>query len=182
MAWPTSSTVASGATITAAGRNALRSDLLAINGFVRKTADQSVTSSTVLTNDTHLLYTIGATGTYKFEIALIALSAADAAGDIKFALTFPTGTLTAGMMGLTTALTTSVIGDTVNAGVSSAVSGTQPANFSAGLSASECFILIKGLLVATATGTLRLQWAQLASSGSATTLKAGSFMEVQQVA
>lgn len=184
MAWSAPRTWVTSEIVTAALMNAhVRDNLLALNGFVRKTADQSVASSAVLVNDTHLLYAIPAAGTYKFEVCLIALTAANAAGDIQFAFTFPTGTCTFGITAQTTAIAAPpYVGDVVLTGASAATSGTSPSGMSGGLTVNEGFIWLKGVLVATAAGTLRLQWAQLAANASATTVKAGSFMEVQQVA
>ncbi len=157
----------------------IKGNFEAINGFVRKTADESVTSSAVLQNDDHLFYSIAATGTYVIDLNLIATSAANAAGDLSVAFTFPTGTFYAFGHGLDTSLASSSIG-TINAGGGVVTSGTAIALY--GLSTSVTFINIKGLFIATATGTLQFQWAQQASNANASTLKTGSFMTVKQVA
>jgi hypothetical protein len=163
-----------------AGNTLTAAQLNALNGYVTKTADQSVTSSTTLVNDTHLLYTIAATGTYVFDVCLIGVSAANAAGDLMTGFTFPTGTMWLSGVGPDPSLASgnAVIGQF---GANDAyLSG---ANFNAyGLSTSKTTINIHGVLTATATGTLRLQWAQQASSASASTLKSGSHMLVRQVA
>jgi hypothetical protein len=180
MTWPTSPAAVSGGTIPSAGINAIRADLAAINGYVLKTADQSVTSSTTLANDTHLFYTIGAAGTYAFDLYLYGTSAANAAGDMGIAFTFPTGTLYVGASGLDVALASGDNGTMKGQAGLSLASGTLMTVF--GLSTTPTMAHVHGLLVATATGTLRLQWAQFASSASASTLKAGSHMLVKQVA
>jgi hypothetical protein len=51
-----------------------------------------------------------------------------------------------------------------------------------GLSATQLAIKVHGILIATASGTLRLMWAQMAANASASTIKAGSHMLVRQVA
>lgn len=157
----------------------LSDDLVAINGDVMKTADQSVTSSTVLVNDTHLLYTIPVVGSYVFDVYLYVVSAANAAGHLNVGFTFPTGTCYAGAQGLTTALASGSSGTAQIAG-GPITSGT--AFVSLGASTTSISVQIHGRLVATATGTLRLQWAQAVSNASATTLKTGSHMRVRQVA
>lgn len=181
MGWTAPRTWVASEVVTAAIMNThVRDNLNALNGFVRKTADQSVTSSTVAVNDTHLLYTIGATGTYEFEFVLFGVSAANAAGDLAVGLSFPTGTCSWGVQGLDPAVASSTL-STLQAGAySAAVSGTSLQAI--GLSTSETVSRLRGELVATATGTLRLIWAQFASNANASTLKAGSFMTVKQVA
>jgi hypothetical protein len=179
MAWPTSTTVSPGGTIAAAERNALRADLLAINGFVRKTADESVTSSAVLQNDDHLSYSIGATGTYAVDVYLIGTSAANAAGDLNVAFTFPTGTFYLTSSGLDASLASGSSGTVQTLG-GSITSGTAFASY--GLSTTQTSIILHGTFVATATGTLQLQWCQAVSNANASTLKAGSSMLVKQVA
>jgi hypothetical protein len=180
MGWTTPRTWVTSEVVTAAELNAnVRDNLNAINGFVRKTADESVTSSGVLQNDDHLFYTIGVAGTYVIDLSLIGTSAANAAGDLTTAFTFPTGTLNFFCDGLDTSLASSSVG-TVNRPAGPATSGTAIGLF--GLSTAPTFIRIRAMFVATATGTLQFQWAQQASNASASTIKAGSFMTVQQTA
>jgi hypothetical protein len=166
---------------TAAIFNAhVRDNLNALNGFVYKTADQSVTSSAVLVNDTHLTYAIPAVGKYVIDVFLYATSAANAAGDLGVGFTFPTGTFYLGGEGPDIGLASS----TVQTGQwGSNVAYASGAIFNVyGLSTSVNYIHLHGLFVATATGTLQFQWAQQASNASASTVKAGSHMLVQQVA
>jgi len=152
----------------------IRNNLEALNGFVRKTADESVTSSAVLQNDDQLLFSIPQAGTYVFEFVIFATSAANAAGDIQIQVIGPAGTFTFGGNGLDITLASGNTGTVNTAGISTTV------NF--GVSTTQTMILIKGILVATASGTLQLQWAQQASNANATTVKAGSHMTVRQVA
>lgn len=147
--------------------------------FIRKTADESVTSSATLQNDDHLLATIGATGTYLFDLWLRGTSAANAAGDLAIGFTYPTGTLDLFGLGLDGTLASGTTG-TVQATSVSPVSGNVAAFY--GLSTSIVTINIRGILIATATGTLQFQWAQQASNANASTIKAGSHLTVRQVA
>lgn len=148
--------------------------------YAEKTADESRTSNTVLTNDTHLSITIPAIGTYIIEFWLYGVSAANAAGDIQVAFTFPTGTCHASGIGPDASLASgnAVIGQF---GVFTSIpSGTQ---FNAyGLSTGTTLTYLQVRFAATATGTFRLQWAQAATSVSASTLKAGSSMLARRVA
>jgi hypothetical protein len=160
-----------GQVVTAAQLNAL-------NGYVAKTADQSVTSSTTLVNDTHLFQAVAA-GTHVVDCYLFGTSGADSAGDVKFAFSFP-GTMTWYGDGPDTALATAATQTTQFFAYASATSGTSTIGY--GLSASVLGIHLHGLLTATTAGTLRLMWAQFASNANASTLKAGSHMTVRQVA
>jgi len=181
MGWTNPRTWVASEVVTAAIMNAhVRDNLNAINGYVEKSADQNITSSTTLTNDTHLLYTVGAVGTYVFDAYLYATSAANAAGDLAVGFSVPTGTCHFGIHGADPAIASGNVGSVNLGALLSATSGTTLAT--AGLSTSAMLIWIHGRLSATATGTLRLMWAQASSSASASTLKAGSHMTVRQVA
>lgn len=174
MAWPTANTAVAATTIPASDHNELLADMEAINRFVRKTADESVTSSTTLQNDNELALSIDATGTYVFDLFVIAQSAANSAGDIKIGFTNPTGTLYFVGFG------------PHNAAASSSENGEWIANFDPtpyGTTTSPGVgIYMHGLLIATATGTLQMRWAQNSSNANATTIKAGSHMRMAQVA
>ena len=181
MGWTSPRTWVASEVVTAALLNQhVRDNLNALNGYVLKTADESVTSSTTLQNDDHLLYTIGATGTYVFDLHLWALSAANAAGDIAVAFSFPTGTLHFQGQGPDPSLASGSVQTGEWKAVLSATSGTTAISY--GLSTNLVGIHIHGHLVATATGTLQTMWAQVGSNASATTVKAGSHMTVRQVA
>ena len=158
----------------------IRDNLEALNGFVHKTSDESVTSSTVLQNDNELLWSIPQAGTYVFDLHIYALSAANAAGDIKVGFTFPTGTMHFSGWAPDASLASGVIQPGVWVAKLSAASGTD--TFDCGLSTSAIGAHIQGVFIATASGTLQVQWAQLGSSANASTVKAGSFMEIRQVA
>ena len=148
--------------------------------YVFKSADESVTSSTTLQNDNHLSASIGATGSYVFDLWLYVTSAANAAGDFKFGFTFPTGTLHFSANGPDSALASGTVQSTQWQAITSATSGTSALGY--GASTSTNALEVHGVLIASATGTLQLLWAQLASTASATTVLAGSHMIVRQVA
>lgn len=181
MAWTAPRTWVTGEVVTAAIMNThVRDNLNALNGFVAKTADESVSSSAVLQNDDHLFYTIGATGTYIIDCYLIGTSAANAAGDLSVGFSFPTGTLHMSMTGPDAAMASGTIQTGNWFTQLSATSGTSSLPF--GLSTIPVIVQVHAILTATATGTLRVMWAQFASNANASTLKAGSHMRVVQVA
>lgn len=181
MGWTNPANFTAGTVLTAATLNEqLVENMRAINGYVPKTADESVTSSAVLQNDDHLLYSIAAAGTYAFEVHIYAVSAANAAGDIQVGFSFPTGTCYFAGLGPHNQLAS---GSNENGEWLPRLSATSGVtNIPYGLSTAGGYIQVHGLLVATATGTLRFMWSQMASSASATTVKAGSHMIVKQVA
>jgi hypothetical protein len=163
-----------------AGQPLTAAQLNGINGYVLKTADQSVTSSATLVDDTHLNYSITATGTYIVDIYLYAASAANAAGDLGIGFTFPTGTFHVGVAAVDDTVASGNQGPLKGEGRTSATSGSLMTVV--GLSTNTLQVHVHGILIATATGTLRLQWAQEVSNASASTVKAGSHMLVRQVA
>lgn len=157
----------------------LSDDLVAINGYKIKTADESVTSSTALQNDNHLTYTIVAPGTYIIQAHLIVKSATNAAGDIAIGATWPTGTCHFfTIAGLDATLASGNTGTAQGRAIPGATSGASLAAF--GCSTTETAVIVEFHLIATATGTFTLQWAQNSSSASATTVVTGSFLTVQQ--
>lgn len=147
--------------------------------FVRKTADESVTSSTTLQADDHLTKAVEASKTY-FVRARIYYTAS-VAGDIKILWTAPAGATfewdsvaspTFGVGGDTSALQSGsglkrALGDTVSYG--GVVTGAA--------------INVEGFLtVAGTAGNFALTWAQNTSDGTATTVQAGSRILLQEVA
>jgi len=158
----------------------IRNNLEALNGFVRKTANEDVTSSTAMQNDNELLFTIPQAGTYAVDLVLIGSSAANSAGDIKFGFTFPTGSLTMRWIGPDPATTGGAVAQAKFHGATDASSPSTAIDF--GLTTTSQTIIGRGLLVATAAGTLTLQWAQFASNANASSLATNSYMTVKQVA
>lgn len=179
--WTTPRTWVAGEKPPASTLNAhIRANFNAINGFARKTADESVTSSTTLQNDDHLVYTISAAGTYLVDLYLFGTSAANAAGDLNVGFSFPAGTLHFAATGLGLTLGSGNDGTVTPPGLLSATSGTSVLGL--GLSTSTLFIRVYAILIATGAGTLQFMWCQNSSNASASTLKSGSYMTVKQVA
>lgn len=178
MAWTSPQTWASGPRTAAEFNREVRDNFLALNGFVYKTADESVNLSTTLQNDNHLAYAVVA-GSYVIDMRLMATSAANAAGDLSIGFTFPTATFYGMAYGADSALASGSVQDG-QWGANTLTTGVVFQNF--GLSTAMLGIHFHGLLICTAAGTLQLQWAQQASNANNSTLKAGSYMTVKQVA
>lgn len=153
------------------------------DNFVYKTADESVTSNTTLQDDDHLVNIPLAVGTHIVEAMLMASGAA--AGDVKVAWAF-SGTATGYRAGQGPSFaSTDALGATAQAVRSSASSGA-----SAPITASTpygtdgtnwSYILERGLLIVTVTGTLKVQWAQNTSNAAATVMRAGSWVWTRRV-
>jgi hypothetical protein len=151
--------------------------------FVLKGSDESVTSSTTLQNDDHLSLAVGV-GTYEFSAVLYVDCASPAAnGDIIVAFAFPTGTCHFSGLGPNNAdLTAGTQSNGEWIVRLSATSGSTNIPFGVSPGATPLAIKVEGVLVASAAGTLQLMWAQGASSGNATRVRAGSHLRVDQVA
>jgi hypothetical protein len=139
--------------------------------FARKTADQSVTSSTAFIDDTHLKLPLLASDVFAWELLLIYDAAT--AGDLKIAFTVPASATGGwGVLGADVTTTTSVNAASVAAyGDANTIS---LGGLGAGVLAC-CFV--QGTVAnSTTPGNLQLRWAQVASSATSTILKINCFM------
>lgn len=145
--------------------------------WARKTADESVTSSTTLQNDDTLVLQGVADAVYEIEGALFYVG--NTTGDIKVAFTFPSGNLywfgkggseaDGGFGGVGASRHSASYNDA--SGTSTAFTG----------STTNLALLLKGVwVVGVSGGALQLQWAQNTSNATATTVKAGSFLRMQR--
>lgn len=155
---------------------------IGFRSFVRKTSDESVTSSTTLQDDNQLTLAVSANCTYAFRVWIMATDATDANGDIKFAFTFPTGAACHfSGKGPHSLLASGAFGDGEYIARNTATSGSTVATY--GLTTSVIGIELTGLLIVSGTaGNLQLQWAQNSSDANATTVQSGSFMTLERVA
>ncbi|MFE9064941.1 hypothetical protein [Streptomyces violaceusniger] len=153
--------------------------------FVRKTADETLTSNATLQNDDHLSAAVAANATYTFEVVLFTIEASgDFVGDIKTAFTIPASS-TLHMMGTGAHVTDLSSGTSSNAEwigrPSQTTSPTQTLSY--GVGTSQTALVLKGIIITGGTsGTLQLQWAQNVSDASGLTIKAGSWMVAERVA
>jgi hypothetical protein len=135
---------------------------------VRKSANQSITSSTTLTNDSQLKFAIGANETWVFYANLQPQSTAGGI-HIKYAFTYPAGAT----------LTWSPPNVVCNADgvvrIGEGFTGTTSVAMNVDNLIRPNFIMGSILNGGTA-GDLQLQWAQNVSSATAMTMNAGSFI------
>ena len=150
---------------------------------VRKTSDESVTSSTVLQNDNELLLTYSANATYGISAGLFTDGAT--AGDLQvaFAFTAAAGTRISWAGPGPAETIASYAGDALfyarNAATTSPTSG-----LTYGLAGGTVIMVpLAGILVVGSTpGTLQLMWAQGTSSATATVVKTDSWLQLERVA
>lgn len=140
--------------------------------YIRKTADENVASSTTLQDDDHLTVALEP-GIYRFTIILEATWAAS--------------------VGLKLALQSSATNDSIQCAVIySNSSGSTPAGWyyltSFGGTASyqtnagtNAPVMIDGSIALADAGTFKLQWAQVTSNATNTTLHAGSRMFIERI-
>lgn len=180
MGWTVPRTWVASEVVTAAIMNAhVRDNLNALNGFVRKTADQSVTSSITLVNDSALSIAIPAAGTYEIKLFLLLLSSVSNAGNIRVGASFPAGTMTMGVDGLAPGSTGT--SGSISRQTAAITSGVDP-GIGLGVVSAQTLARIDFLFVATASGTFQFMWAQSVSSATATTVKANSYLTMKQPA
>ena len=133
---------------------------------VRKSSDQTVTSSTTLVNDSQLKFAVAANETYIFQ-AWLYTYAADGTPDIKVTFTGPAGS--------TVLWSSSQV--IFNAGGSTTLTVVAPGATTADLfvdSNLRAIQLYGTILNSSTAGDLQFQWAQNTSSANGTSVKAGS--------
>lgn len=142
--------------------------------FVRKTADESVTSSTALQDDDALLFAVGANEIWEFRFVLGVVGAGGE--DFKAAIAGPAGSTITWSFGGEMFFNTAAA-----PGVTRVLAGGAPAShYTDNL---ETRVEIVGIIVNGATsGNCKLQWAQDTSGGTAVTVKANSFLRAHKIA
>jgi hypothetical protein len=170
MAWTAPRTWTDGELVTKAIMDPhVRDNFLAVGPHLiaRKTADQSVTSSTVMVNDNHLALTVAANEVWLCQFFL--LYQAGTTGDIKIGFTYPT----AGEIAFDTAWPAA--GGTIAEQTWYDTSSPTPEVSGFGDGANRHVWPIFGVYTNGANaGTLQLTFAQQTSDGTASTLKANS--------
>lgn len=142
-----------------------------------KAATESVTSSTTLQDDNELFFTVQANTNYWFDGFLITDGAVG--GDIKLAMFLPSGTIRWLTSGLDVAAT-ATLADVNRRGI---LTGTATgADVGTIAAATSSIIPPSGIVRVGATGgTAKLQWAQNASSVTATRVFLGSFIRFLRI-
>lgn len=145
---------------------------------IYKGASETVTSSTTLQNDDHLAFPIAANETREFEFRIF-LGASSATGDLKVALTFPSGAAwTWAGMGLIPGATVSNEGD-MKTDLKDESDGSG-ASIIFGTTGGRGFVIISGIVVNGATpGTVQLQHAQGTSDATGTQVRGKSYMKTR---
>lgn len=137
--------------------------------IVRKTAGQSVASSTVLVNDTHFSFAVAANDIWVVDAyADITMGVT---GQIKVAMTVPSGA-TLNLDGLLAGAGTAAYGNTQTSGTAIALVTVLTAGI---LHVHACIVN------STNAGTVQLQWAQNSSDVTNTTLLINSFMIAHKI-
>lgn len=160
-----------GETLTAANMNGLRDNfrLVAPHLIVRKTADETVTSSTTVQNDDQLVLTVAANEVWYGELVLLFTAAAVSSG-VKIGWTFPSGAIAQSAMWVNSSGTVAQFSDYSSA----SPSGTMP--FGAQVTGSSINLLPVSFYYAAGGtgGSLQLQWAQTTTNATGTVLKTNS--------
>ncbi|MFI7707599.1 hypothetical protein [Nonomuraea sp. NPDC049480] len=152
--------------LTSADANAY----LAQQQVARKTATESVTSSTSPQVDDHLSMTLNANTNYWLDGLLLTDGAA--AGDFRLQWIVPSGTIRWLANGLqsATAATVDIVDRNWKVGATTTIMGTVA-------SGTTTAVHVAGIIRVSSTGgTFRLEWAQGTSSATATRLFANSFI------
>ena len=134
---------------------------------LRKTADESVTSSTTLQDDNDLLIALASGEAVEFS-GMLFVTAGSATPDIKMAFTVPAGA-TLYWFG-------EWFENTIYGSTEGVVIGSTAKSFNVGSNLTGV-IKFNGVVVnSTTAGNLQLRWAQNTSNGNATKLKIGSHL------
>jgi hypothetical protein len=152
--------------------------------YIAKTADETITSSTTLQNDDHLVLPVVANAVYRFELDLYMTESTDYVGDFKMSFTCPSGA-TFDMHGAGAHITDLISPATNSNGEWIGKLATTSAGATLGFGVGNVLtgVRVYGRLVMSSTaGNFQLQWAQNASDATGTTLKAGSYMTMTRVA
>lgn len=171
---------------TVTGNQTISGDLavagIGQNQYVDKPALQALTvSNTTGQNVTNMVLPVASNGVYTFRMLIWVTSAANAAGDVKFNFTLPTGAVMDWMgNGPDVGLTAAAVQAGNWQGVTNSNGGTA---LSFGASTTSLGIELYGRVVMSSTaGNMQLQASQATSSVSATTIGARSWFVLTRVA
>lgn len=179
MAWAARPALTAGARITDDRIDALldRVELLSSPPYAVKTADQSVTSSTVVVDDNHL--SISLLANTRYDLLAFLVAEGNTSGDLKYQWAFSASTGTSLNIGGAGPLSTitGVDGDGTWLARADTTSSPTPTFIQSTNTSNWTNYLVSGnILVGSSNLTFKLQWAQNASSGTATVLKKGSWL------
>ena len=143
--------------------------------YAVKTADQSITSSTTLTNDTALFLSVAASATYLLHGFLLYEGGTSGSSDIKWTFTMPAGAALRYSYVATppTITTAAVVASTAASAATGASTG--------GPGVLESVMMLGTVVTGVTAGTLQLQWAQNTSSLTSTIMHAQSCLALWRV-
>jgi hypothetical protein len=144
--------------------------------IVRKTANESVTTSDVLQDDDVLLMAVRANEVWQFEFHLRVTGGTG--GDFKFDVTGPTAyTVLYTYEGFAADITVADGGERLSTGLNEGSGGA-----TVGTMGTTHYVSIQGIMTIGANaGNLKLTWAQGTSNGTATTVAAGSYLKATRI-
>lgn len=142
---------------------------------VKKSADQAITSSTTLTDDTELTMNLGVAN-YEFQF-YIPITIAGAASGVQFQIVTPSSP---SAYSADFSLQTVNAGGTITgiSGISGSAENGSPALYSLTLSAATRILRLKGYIENTTEGALKFQFAQKVSDAAAVTVLRGANMTI----
>ena len=134
-----------------------------------------MTSSTALQNDDDFAFTVAASASYVLDAYLMINGAPTGTGDFKLDFTVPTSaTMKYTSFGVTTSSAIQYE-DTVNANSTARPVGTN--------GATDMGVALRAFVITSSTaGTVQMRWAQNTSSGTATIVRANSWMRLTRIA
>lgn len=139
-----------------------------------KSADQTVTSSTTLVNDSALAITIQASSVYNVEMYIEYEGGVQGSSDLKFTWTLPNVT-TFHYTNLRVNTSGQIATGMMQFGSDTVVAATN--------GSTRNGIMLKGVIFgATSSGVVQWRWAQNTSSGTGTTVHAGSYLLANRIA
>lgn len=152
--------------------------------LIRKTANQSRTSTTVLADDSELFTTLAANSSYEFEIGLFCI--AQSGPGLQWTPNF-TGTVSSTRwrndQQHNNSASYGVISTIVYSGAYNAMPAASPPGWSNGFGPYATSTIIKGTIAVGASGgKFSLQWAPKVNSGTAATIDEGSYLRVTKIA
>ena len=141
--------------------------------YAVKTADQSVTSSTVLVNDTALFLSVAASATYWLQGFLLYEGGTSGSSDIKWTFTMPAGaTMRYSYVYTPPTLSTAAVGTSTAASAGVSTGGT---------GVLESVMMAGTVVTGVTAGTLQLQWAQNTTSVTSTIMHAQSALTLWKI-
>lgn len=158
----------------------LAGKIVRVPSIIYKTADEPIGSSTALQNDNHLIVPVVANATY--EARWVLRYSAATTGDLKFTFTLP-ASATGEKSSAHAPLAATTCSNTSTTLVTNDITQTDANVGGAGTGAGNICLLVIDSLVTTAgtAGNITLQWAQVASDATNTTVHAGSYVTYRRI-